>query len=88
MLSVSTTMQINQVSSLQNSHAIAVAGSQGVNIYDLTRILQESSGQEFSAVSPSCVTSITLSDPVDEVNSVVNLVMPFANKQHILCAAT
>jgi uncharacterized protein YhhL (DUF1145 family) len=34
------------------------------------------------------VTSILLKDTSDEVNAIVNLVMPFANKQHIFCAAT
>jgi WD40 repeat protein len=50
LLSLSANMQINQVSSLQNSQAIAVAGSQGVNIYDLTRALQDGSSQEFTSV--------------------------------------
>lgn len=43
---------------------------------------------EFSAVSPSCILNVTLPDPHDEVNTIVNLVMPFANKQHIFCAGT
>jgi hypothetical protein len=71
-----------------------VAGSQGIQIYDLTRTLMEKPKTEkgppeyYSDVPPNCITSVTLPDPNDEVNTIINMVMPFANKQHILCAAT
>ena len=80
---INTEALINQVNVIPGTQAIAIGGSGGVQIYDLTRTLSESDNSPQESIS-----NIYLKDKNDEVNAMVNINLPVASKQQILCCAT